>query len=371
MPQEDNNVGGWDPLPLDAAESLWEPRIFQVCELLRSSNMDLKLFISRCLQAKTKRMKEKQRAFIDSNGIEEVFNAMLSVINCNTKRKQNSATAVMEVKRRLGNGIWRVVQQTLELELKGYCKQVDSKCPVQAITPEMATSFTFEQLGNNFRQHCPQLWRVIQVLCAVGLEEEGDRPVLTRKRKKSGLEGRGRRKRNKKLVGTVIMGIMAFARSRQCNALQTPIGYYLQASGVPKRVIGILNRLGVSIGYTTICDAMKSIGIANGELVQKRIMNGEPIGIMWDNNAMFENKTGQSVKNRQVLTQYTCAAVWFLNIPKPEEPSCNRPSDDEIMGNRDPKRLKLAPETSGSVVKASVEVEAEVGNSELRGKKSA
>ncbi|KAF8433436.1 hypothetical protein BGX38DRAFT_1276029 [Terfezia claveryi] len=115
--------GEWDAITLDAEEEIWEPRVFKICELLRSSNMDLRLFVTRCLGAKSKRMREKQRSFIDNNGVEEVFKGMVSVINCSSKRKQNSATAISEVKRRLGGGVWRLVQQILDLELGAYCKQ--------------------------------------------------------------------------------------------------------------------------------------------------------------------------------------------------------------------------------------------------------
>ncbi|RPB24665.1 hypothetical protein L211DRAFT_848511 [Terfezia boudieri ATCC MYA-4762] len=318
----------WDAIALDAEEEIWEPRVFKICELLRSSNMDLRLFVTRCLGAKSKRMREKQRSFIDNNGVEEVFEGMVSVINCSSKRKQNSATAISEVKRRLGGGVWRLVQQILDLELEAYCKQPIAKCPVQAITPDIATNFNFEELGGRFRQNCPRLYELINGVCSVGSDRDTMLDNLnSRKRKKSGGGGgeRGRKSRNKLLINTVVMSMIAFGRSRMCNSLQTPIGYYLQACGVPKRVIGVLNRVGLSVGYTTICDAMKAMGSANGERIKKRIIQGHAFGLMWDNNVMFENKTGQSVKNQRVLTQYTCAAMWFLHIPKPEAPEKIRP----------------------------------------------
>jgi len=58
-------------------------------------------------------------------------------------------------------------------------------------------------------------------------------------------------------------------------------------------VLSFLNRGGLSVAYTTIGDVMKAIGNANMEMISKRIKEGWSFGWMWDNNVMFENKTGR------------------------------------------------------------------------------
>ncbi|KAF8434036.1 hypothetical protein BGX38DRAFT_179574 [Terfezia claveryi] len=146
-----NTADNWDPIPITAEEAVWEPRVFLICELLRSSNMDVSLFFTRLMSSKSKRLKEKQRSFIENKGFEKVFEAMLSVMSYNTKKKQNSTASILELKQKLGVGLWRVIQQILESEMKAYSKQpeAESRRPVQSITPELATAKTLWEKAND------------------------------------------------------------------------------------------------------------------------------------------------------------------------------------------------------------------------------
>jgi len=49
--------------------------------------MDLSLFITRRISSKSKRLKEKQRSFIENRGFEKVFETILGVMSYNTKKK--------------------------------------------------------------------------------------------------------------------------------------------------------------------------------------------------------------------------------------------------------------------------------------------
>ncbi|KAF8445294.1 hypothetical protein BGX38DRAFT_1143491 [Terfezia claveryi] len=131
-----NTADNWDPIPITAEEAVWEPRVFLICELLRSSNMD--------------------RSFIENKGFEKVFEAMLSVMSYNTKKKQNSTASILELKQKLGVGLWRVIQQILESEMKAYSKQPEAR-PVQSITPELATEFDFKKIEGKFKEFPPRL----------------------------------------------------------------------------------------------------------------------------------------------------------------------------------------------------------------------
>lgn len=314
------DAGPWTPIPLDASEEIWEPRIFQILELVRSSNMDLSLFFTRFMSAKSKRLKAKQHSFFENKGFARVLDAMLPLLNFDKKKKQNSASAILDLKRGLGEGFWKIVQQVLELEMRAYCKSPDSKMSVASVNPEKAMEFDFDKLAQNFRTTCPLLSAIINGVIFSGEIDRGN------KRKRGAKRCSGR---NRSLVSTIALCVLASGHSRLSNVLQTPLGYYFQASGVPKRVIGFLNRIGVSVAYPSISESMKAMGIANIAAVRNKIRDGVPLGIMWDNNAMFENKADQSVKNARVLTQYTCAAMWFLNLPKPVEPIAVNPGVSE------------------------------------------
>ncbi|RPB29288.1 hypothetical protein L211DRAFT_844289 [Terfezia boudieri ATCC MYA-4762] len=330
-----NTADNWDPIPITAEEAVWEPRVFLICELLRSSNMDVSLFFTRLMSSKSKRLKEKQRSFIENKGFEKVFEAMLSVMSYNTKKKQNSTASILELKQKLGVGLWRVIQQILESEMKAYCKQpeAESRRPVQSITPELAIEFDFKKIEGKFKEFCPRLSNIIQGICLLG-ESDGDETmregeeVVNNKRKRGKGPQKKRNMRDRSLMTVTAMSIMAFSNSRLSNTLQTPLGYYFQACGVPKKVISFLNRVGLSVAYTTICESMKAMGAANREIITRKVKNGSPIGLMWDNNIMFENKASQSVKNVKTLTQYTCTALWFLNVPKPVIPDGEYPRNE-------------------------------------------
>ncbi|RPB18337.1 hypothetical protein L211DRAFT_854209 [Terfezia boudieri ATCC MYA-4762] len=330
-----NTIDNWDPIPITAEEAVWKPRVFLIRKLLHSSNMDVSLFFTRLMSSKSKCLKEKQRSFIENKGFEKVFEVMLSVMSYNTKKKQNSTASILELKQKLEVELWRVIQQILESEMKAYCKQpeAESRRPVQSITPELATEFDFKKIEGKFKEFCPRLSNIIQGICLLG-ESDGDETmregeeVVNNKRKRGKGPQKKRNIRDKSLMTVTAMSIMVFSNSRLSNTLQTPLDYYFQACGVPKKVISFLNHMGLSVAYTIICESMKAMGAANREVITRKVKNGSPIGLMWDNNAMFENKASQSVKNVKTLTQYTCAALWFLNVPKPVIPDGERPRNE-------------------------------------------
>jgi hypothetical protein len=78
------------------------------------------------------------------------------------------------------------------------------------------------------------------------------------------------RKRNKKIIATVIAHIMMFARSRQDNYLQTIIGFWLLSVKAPKRLIALLNRVGISVSYSSVTTAIKAVGEAAHKSIQVR-----------------------------------------------------------------------------------------------------
>lgn len=57
-----------------------------------------------------------------------------------------------------------------------------------------------------------------------------------------------RKARDKSLIGTVCLGILAFGHSRNANLLQMIIGYYLQGYSVAKEVIFCAEPVGIDSG---------------------------------------------------------------------------------------------------------------------------
>jgi uncharacterized transporter YbjL len=147
------------------------------------------------------------------------------------------------------------------------------------------------------QQHAPYLYRMLQTLCGVsgvegveGTEEcVGDTRLMPGEQEEidecpmsEGEESETEntyttshrrqvvRKRNKKIIATVIAHIMMFARSQKDNYLQTIIGFWLQSVKAPKRLIALLNRVGISVSYASVTTAIKAVGEAAHKSIQVR-----------------------------------------------------------------------------------------------------
>jgi len=308
-------VGGGDGgNSVEVDKDLWN-----VLECMHDGGMDLATFLERIMSSKSTRIKQRLGYFYKKNGFGRTFDAMLPYMDF-SPGKRNFTTSVVELKQVLGKGIWELVQQVLELEVKSYCRDSGTRMGVQGMSPETADGFNFETIYNKIEEHCPRLLRIVTgISCGQGPESRarkkrklrrkclgGEDPTLSglvreegieagsaetiggalaedevsgQKRKHTGsgmardhgMEKRGRIVKDKRLTVTTSISAMLFARSKMSNLMQTPLGYYLEASGVGKDVIGFLNRCGLSVSYSTIVRSMKAMGDANLERIRERI----------------------------------------------------------------------------------------------------
>ena len=66
------------------------------------------------------------------------------------------------------------------------------------------------------------------------------------------------------------------------------MGFYLFASWVPKRMIAVLQRLGVSSSYSPILHSLEMAG--QGELAKTRIrVQNQPFMLLYDNFNIYSN----------------------------------------------------------------------------------
>lgn len=78
----------------------------------------------------------------------------------------------------------------------------------------------------------------------------------------------------------------------------------------------MLNRLGLTVAYKTICESMHTLAKCNWGNIRRRIQKGEPFGYAVDNCVIGDNKAEQSLLNRKETLQYTAGFLWFLNLHK-------------------------------------------------------
>ncbi|KAF8454856.1 hypothetical protein BDZ91DRAFT_747059 [Kalaharituber pfeilii] len=85
---------------------------------------------------------------------------------------------------------------------------------------------------------------------------------------------------------------------------------------VPKRPIAVLNKIGLSVSYPTIVNAIKANGTAVIDEIRSRIRGGEAFAIMYDNLVQKGHVGEQSLTNRTVLYKHTVVAASMLRLPE-------------------------------------------------------
>ncbi|KAF8438218.1 hypothetical protein BDZ91DRAFT_756177 [Kalaharituber pfeilii] len=85
---------------------------------------------------------------------------------------------------------------------------------------------------------------------------------------------------------------------------------------VPKHPIAVLNKIGLSVSYPTIVNAIKANETAVIDEIRSRIRGGEAFAIMYDNLVQKGHVGEQSLTNRTVLYKHTVVAASILHLPE-------------------------------------------------------
>jgi hypothetical protein len=153
------------------------------------------------------------------------------------------------------------------------------------MTPQIAAGFDMDECSKRLQEHAPYLNRMLQTLCGAAIvsnEEQEDREfspetwsmseseedVYTNQSEGRSYHHTENRNRNKAIIATFMAYMVMFARSQQNNYMQTIIGFWLQSVKAPKRLIALLNRLGISVSYGSITTAVKAVGTAAAKDLQ-------------------------------------------------------------------------------------------------------
>jgi len=89
------------------------------------------------------------------------------------------------------------------------------------------------------------------------------------------------------------------------------VGFYLFASRVPKRVIVVLQRLGVSSSYRPILHSLEMA--AQGELAKTRIrVRNQLFMLLYDTFNIFSKVQDEQIHNKNIQHNNTVGAVIFL-----------------------------------------------------------
>jgi hypothetical protein len=207
----------------------------------------------------------------------------------------------------------------------------DKQCHIGAkgVTPEFINAFSFQSLGLRYAELAPSLWLTVCALGDVDMtkakeylqappEDVAHLEDFDGEDDDDEEEGAGARTPKKKMkdkvlaVITAIAGIV-FTRSRNCNASQMMLGYYLFATRTGKRVMGVLNHLGICTSYDTVRRALQGNAEKVQDLIIKRCRH-DPIALTYDNLTNKHHAASETLLNKSSMQSFTAAGVIFLKL---------------------------------------------------------
>jgi hypothetical protein len=329
-------------VPENREEITTDDKIKQVLEFMKVNGFATIInFLDAYLSSKRQDLRTRVGRFLGAGGLGKTVTLLVNAANVENARGSTRINGIMDDK------LVELFASTLTREVKNASKNMGSRLAPQSMTPEVASQFSFETFRQHFQETAPLLMRLVETLCggpgtiadgattntdADGEEEEepyfadeeeeermdeedvallhdlgldeGDEDLEeeetqshTNVKKKT----RRRRKRNKQIIVTAILSMIVFAHSQWNNAWQTVMGYWFRRCNVPKRVVAVLNQLGICISYNSIGTALQANGIADQKLLREKVTGGQPFGWVWDNLVLSEGKAEETEMNRKNL----------------------------------------------------------------------
>ena len=146
------------------------------------------------------------------------------------------------------------------------------KHPLKEFSPEYVTEFNIESLYQQMATTAPCF---VNLLCTIAPDQgvdddDNDNPDLT-------IASAQHRR-----IATA-MSILGNTRTRNFNALQGRVGYYLLACRVLKRVISMFNKLGLSPSYNGLLVAIRATAERAMENLTQASLNNSALQVSYDN----------------------------------------------------------------------------------------
>lgn len=186
----------------------------------------------------------------------------------------------------------RLVEELLEEDIEALKK--DDVNVSRTMDAEFIRTFEFGHYQQRCEENAPILWKVIRNLCG--------------KDDSSGIGGR----RSRDLFAILAVSNLLHARSENANLMPKVLGLSMAALHVPKRAISLLGRLGITISYTSVNRILKECAEDCLSEVVKRVQQGDPFGVVYDNLVFSKKVSGETILNRDCLEKMTVSAMFFL-----------------------------------------------------------
>ena len=137
--------------------------------------------------------------------------------------------------------------------------------------------------------------------------------------------------------------MLLFHHSQQSNYLQTMMGLYLYSLGCPKRVLTLLNAIGLSVSHTSICTALKTLTDDALKRV-KAAVRSQHWFLIYDNINFWRKKSHQRLDNADAIENGTTATIIIGEDLGKEVPpqSQRKPSLEDVTDTNDKHFVKFS-----------------------------
>ena len=195
--------------------------------------------------------------FVERDGFEKVYS-----IYRRRYRKPKTDREVSEI----NESICRPAVQIYGSEWKTLAADASLKCPSREFDPNALSDFSFSTYLTKFKQHIPNLYRLLCSLAPVD-----SRPEAKKRDQKS----------QDRVIATTVSILASFAN--RFTALQHLIGVFLYGRHVSVDVLTFLNHLGLCPSYMTIRSLLEVVATHQIKRLTMICLNGEAIMISYDN----------------------------------------------------------------------------------------
>ncbi|KAI5796530.1 hypothetical protein EDC01DRAFT_629332 [Geopyxis carbonaria] len=263
-------------------------------------------FVQQALECRHTNIQRKTAELVSIAGFRNIFRALLERSPWGSKRRPTKKSDAMLISS-FGIDLITLCSRIIISEMNDVTSDGWAQLPPTKMDPNIALNISIDDWNSRFQERAPMFCLLMRNIGGVN-QSNNVEGSTTRPR---------RRPRNKNTIITVVISQLLFCRSQKDNAMQTILGYFFQASQTPRPVISVLNQIGLSVSYLSLCNGLKSIGLADRDTARHKVKAGNFFAICYDNLALKLNKAEETLINRAQFLQYTSAFVFFIHCPRP------------------------------------------------------
>jgi len=240
------------------------------------------------------------REFADSGGMAELYRFSRSIYHANgtpSEQQEHHQQLVTE-------SVAKILSHEVE-NLKS-CKEL--RKGVKDFKPELLSSFSVSEVYTTIQKKAPVLISLFDSL--MGSQPSPEIVDKDELQEFPEPESNGRHRH-------IVCSIAILLSNGPCNIVQSFFGYWLYSSRVPKRVIVIMNHIGLSVSFSTILRFLNSQAEEVIEILKKLCSRGNAFQIVFDNVNWCMDVRYERLHNQVGFASAIAAFVVIPSIPRP------------------------------------------------------